>query len=318
MGSNEIAAAESTNRTTCQGVVVPLVTPRAPDGSLDESAVIRLVDHIIRVGAFPFLLGTTGENSVVPAAFKQRMVQRVCEVYSDRTVIYGGISSECIDDSIGFSKLYATYGVDFVVACLPCSYRLSTDEIRHYYESLAEESALPLILYNIPSITGMSIPLEVISGLSEHPNIVGLKDSERDFERMTNMIEVFRDRVDFAYLCGWAAQSAAALRMGADGIVPSAGNLIPESYTGLYEASRKGEESVAQALQAYTDKLSLIYQEGRSIGGSLSALKTLLSHRGLCQPYMWCPLLECDEEDVRQLVNAYSAHLKDTVEAEPR
>ena len=93
----------------------------------------------------------------------------------------------------------------------------------NYYKNLADNIKGPLMLYNIKATTHMSIPVEIIRRLSMHPNIVGLKDSERDLERMEACISISKGREDFAYFCGWAAQSAHSLELGADGIVPSTG-----------------------------------------------------------------------------------------------
>ena len=105
------------------------------------------------------------------------------------------------------------------------------------------------MLYNILATTHMSIPVDVIRRLADHPNIVGLKDSERDLERMAQCIEITKSHPEFAYFCGWAAQSAHALELGGNGIVPSTGNFVPEMFQQLFDAAVAGDMATANRLQ---------------------------------------------------------------------
>ena len=153
------------------------------------------------------------------------------------------------------------------------------------------------MLYNILATTHMSIPLEAVMLLADHPNIVGLKDSERDLERMSACVSFSKQREDFSYFCGWAAQSAHALQLGADGIVPSTGNFVPGMFKKLYDAAISGDMATAMRLQEETDEIARIYQKGRTLGQSLAALKVMMQLRGLCQPWMLMPLSRLSEEE---------------------
>ncbi|MDE6395365.1 MAG: dihydrodipicolinate synthase family protein, partial [Duncaniella sp.] len=147
----------------------------------------------------------------------------------------------------------------------------------------------------------MTIPVDVVRRLADHPNIVGLKDSERDLDRMRQCIEISKDREDFAYFCGWAAQSAFSLSLGGDGIVPSTGNYVPEMFNELYEAAVKGDAATAERLQNETNEIAKIYQAGRTLGQSLTALKVMMQTKGLCEPWMLMPLTRLSEEEENQI-----------------
>ncbi|MBT3480912.1 MAG: dihydrodipicolinate synthase family protein, partial [Opitutales bacterium] len=174
-------------------------------------------------------------------------------------------------------------------------------QMLRYFEVLADAIPLPLIIYNIPATTGMSIPLDIVDQLSAHENIVGLKDSERDEVRLGEAIIRYRNRTDFSHFVGWAAQSKNALLLGSDGLVPSSGNLVPEMYRELYDFALKRDLSAVQDLQDLTDDISLIYQKGRSLGSALAALKVLMSELGHCEKYMWPPLVEIDGDEEAEL-----------------
>ena len=171
----------------------------------------------------------------------------------------------------------------------------------NYYKTLADSIEGPLMLYNIKSTTHMSIPVDVIRRLAEHPNIVGLKDSERDLERMEACIAISRGREDFAYFCGWAAQSAHCLELGGDGIVPSTANFVPRMFQELYEAAVKGDMDTANRLQEETNAIAKIYQEGRTLGESLTALKVMMQTDGLCEPHMLMPLTRLAPEAEQEI-----------------
>jgi 4-hydroxy-tetrahydrodipicolinate synthase len=136
----------------------------------------------------------------------------------------------------------------------------------------------------------MSIPLALIDELSQHATIVGLKDSERSEERMLESLKLWKDRTDFHYILGWAAKSADALLNGADGLVPSTGNLYPEVYEDMLKAFEQGDKDKMFAMQQLSDEYGVLYQSNRTLGESLHALKLLMKEKGLCSAYVMPPL----------------------------
>ncbi len=293
-------ASESENRKRFSGVVVPMVTPVTQDGKGDEAGLLRIANLIAKAGAEPFVFGTTGEASSISGDEKLRLTAALCDEYAGKMDIYAGIAGNCFEESVDLAKRFADLGVNAAVANLPSYYELEDEQMLRYFEALADAVPLPLIIYNIPSTTRMSIPLEAVDILSKHDNIVGLKDSERGEKRLGEAIERYKDRLDFSHFVGWAAQSRNALALGSDGLVPSSGNLIPKMYCDLYYAVLAGDMDLADDLQAKTDSISLIYQKDRPLGKALACLKVLLDEMGLCGKSMWPPLSDIngDEEAV--------------------
>lgn len=280
-----------------QGVIVPMVTPFTANGNIDHSATKRITDYLVNGGVSPFVLGTTGESASIPASAKADFVETVVKQAAGRTMTYAGISGNCLEASIEAAKKYFDFGVSAVVAHLPSYYPLTADHMLRYYETLAERIPGPLILYNIPITTHMSIPLDVVEKLSHHPNIVGLKDSEGKVERLEQAVEIFKDRDDFSHLTGNSSLSAKALLMGSDGIVPSGGNFVPMMYRKLYEAAIKDDVETANRLQKQTNEVSQIYLNDRLLVQSLAALKAIMSELGLCGPTVLPPLFHVGTEE---------------------
>ncbi|MHC4637431.1 MAG: dihydrodipicolinate synthase family protein [Planctomycetota bacterium] len=279
------------------GSIVPMVTPFTEDGKIDKPAAAKITEFLIENNNSPFVLGTTGEAASVPDSERPAFVETIVKAAAGRTLTYAGIANNCIDTTVELAKKYFDLGIDAVVAHLPSYYPLTEDHMLKYFETLAEALPGPLMVYNITITTHMSIPLDVVDKLSHHPNIVGLKDSERNEERLEQATSMWKERDDFVHLCGCAALSAKALLSGSDGIIPSTGNFVPKMFYDLYEAGAKGDAETANRLQAETNEIAKIYQKDRTLCQSLAALKVIMKNLDLCEDYVLSPLFSIPEEE---------------------
>ncbi|MDE6813412.1 MAG: dihydrodipicolinate synthase family protein, partial [Duncaniella sp.] len=237
-----------------RGVVVPMVTPVTESQALDVAAVERIIEFFAQNGVAPLLMGTTGEGNSVSAADGLLLVETAVKAAKGRILIYAGLTGNCFSEQLRQAEAYTKAGADVIVATLPSYYALTEEQMYGYYKNLADNITGPLMLYNILATTHMTIPVDVVKRLADHPNIVGLKDSERDLDRMQQCIAISKEREDFAYFCGWAAQSAYSLSIGGDGIVPSTGNYVPDMFNELYDAAVKGDMDPANRLQDETNE----------------------------------------------------------------
>ncbi|MDR2917309.1 MAG: dihydrodipicolinate synthase family protein [Tannerella sp.] len=285
-----------------KGVVIPMVTPVKKDGSVNSEAVKRIIASFVANEASPLLMGTTGEGNSVAPDQALILVKAAVEEAAGKITIYAGLSGCSIRQHIQAASDFRKLGVDVIVATLPSYYMLTDEQMFLYYKTLADNISAPLMLYNIKATTHMSIPLDVVEKLSKHPNIVGLKDSERDVERMKECIGIASNEASFSYFSGWAAQSANSLTLGADGIVPSTGNFVPEMFRELYSAAINGNIAHANHLQNETDRIAKIYQEGRTLGQSLAALKIMMKTKNLCDTYMLPPLTGLSPEETEEII----------------
>ena len=285
------------NSNKYNGVVVPMVTPVTPNGFLDKPAVERIIRSFVQAGVSPLLMGTTGEGNSVSTIDGQELIETAVKAADGQITIYAGLTGNCFIEQLKQAGYYSASGADVIVATLPSYYSLTPEQMENYYRRLADSIKGPLMLYNIAATTHMSIPIDVIERLAAHPNIVGLKDSERDLERMEKCIAIADERDDFAYFCGWAAQSAKSLELGGNGIVPSTANFVPGMFRQLYDAAVSGDMDTAYRLQDETNEIAKLYQAGRTLGQSLTALKVMMQTRGLCTPDMLMPLTRLSAEE---------------------
>lgn len=286
------------------GVIIPAVTPLTADHKLDKPAVKRIFDNFYQYKASPFILGTTGESASLPSDLKADYIKEAGKNKKPGTVLYAGISSNVLTESMELAKLSSDNGVDAVAATLPYYFPLTESQMKKHFEKLAEKSPLPVIIYNIPATIHMSIPISMIDELSHHPNVIATKDSERSEERLKQSLELWKDRSDFGHFLGWSAKSVEALFNGSDGLIPSSGNLIPEIYAEMLEAVEAGDHQRANEMQKLSDMYGVIYQSGKTLGESLWALKVLMKEKGLCEPIVMPPLQSLSKEEELKLVGS--------------
>ncbi len=282
--------------------IVPLLTPFRADRSLDEDAAGRLVDHVVNGGCQALMIGgTTGEGASMPVAMRIAMFRLALRRAEGRALVFAGIGDNSFDHSVALADAAFALGAYAVVGQLPSYYAISPAEMETYFRALADRVPGPMYLYNIPQTTHASIPLDVIERLSTHPRIAGLKDSEPDARRQEGVAARFARREDFAVFCGSIAFTAAAMRAGADGFVPSVGNIAPRlTRQAMDQWMAGGEEAAAGSLQKMA-QLAAVYQKGRSLGESLSALKGAIEAMGLGSRHMLPPLRDCSESEIAGL-----------------
>jgi len=273
------------------GIIVPMITPFNENGSIDPEGVRKVVDHLVeaRISGI-FALGTTGEAASIPSDDRRELVKLTASAVSERAVLYAGISGNCLRESLEAAGKYADTGADALVAHPPYYYPVTDDDLCRYYEELADAVQLPLILYNIPQTTGVSIPPGTIESLSRHQNIVAIKDSENDLPRFEQVLDSLTARNDFTVLTGHMPFAAIGFRKGARGAVPMAGNSHPHEYRKLYDAAIAEDWAALEKQQQVVDEISQNYHRDRVLGQALPEMKRVMSEMGLCQPHVLPPL----------------------------
>ncbi|MCG2614838.1 dihydrodipicolinate synthase family protein [Terrimonas sp. NA20] len=289
------------------GIIVPMVTPLTADNKLDEAAVEKLFELMYANSIDPFILGTTGESASLPLAIKKNYIRKAAEIKKKDSKLYTGISATVFSESVDLATYSFDQGADAVAATLPSYYQLSALQMKDYFLQLADAIKAPLIVYNIPATTHMSIPVEIIDELSHHPHIVAVKDSERNDERLEHSLSLWKNRSDFSYLLGWAARSDKALLNGGDGLIPSTGNFAPEIYSRMLKAAKKGEESVVKQMQQLSDDYGALYQKDKTLGESIWALKVLLQEKGIGEPVVMPPLTSLDKQEANRIIGNLKA-----------
>jgi dihydrodipicolinate synthase/N-acetylneuraminate lyase len=281
------------------GAVVPLVTPFTAQGTLDEAALDRLVDAQLAGGVDGiFVLGTTGEGAHVPREFRLRLVEQTVRRVDQRALVYAGVGDthpEAIDSGNAFLRA----GADVIVSRPPVA--LPLPQIEPWFRCLLDGLDGKLFIYNMPMTTKVSIPLDAIESLRSHPRLAGVKDSENDPKRLEELLQRFGGKKDFSVFIGVGALMEKGLKLDADGIVPSVGNLIPDVCHQLCAAAKAADWSAAAKLSARMSAVASLYQKGRNLNESLAALKAAMHCRGLCAPDVMPPLRKVSEMELEKI-----------------
>lgn len=288
------------------GVVVPMITPVNEDFTVDVVAVERIMKLFGQYGIHPLVMGTTGESSSVSESEGYRFVEAAVKAKNANQCVYAGLVGNNVEALIERGNRYIDLGADCVVATLPSYYILTSAQMVNFYKTLADNVKGPVMMYNIKATTQMSIPLDVVAELSQHPNIFGLKDSERDADRMKSCIDTYKNNPRFSYFCGWGAQSYGSLLLGADGVVPSTGNIVPDMYGKLYNAALAADWAECEKWQTITDKVAVVYQKDRTLGESLAALKVMMQTVGSCGTQMMPPLTRLTTAEEELVKNRFA------------
>ncbi len=230
-----------------RGITPPIVTPFDDDGAVDETALEAVLDYVIEGGVDAvFPNGTTGEFASLSPAERQR----VLEVTVDRAEAYSvpvlaGAAATTVEETLASVEVAAAVGADAAVVVAPYFHTASDpDGNRAFFERVADESPLPLLLYNIPACVGCEIAPETVESLASHDAVIGIKDSSGDLAYLLSLIRHTPD--DFLVLQGWDSLLVPALRMGADGGINALSNVFPDVYA---EVAETAGEDRGRALQ---------------------------------------------------------------------
>lgn len=225
-----------------------MVTPLSENG-IDEAATRKLVNKLINDGVHGlFILGTNGEFYALSEEEKLTLVKIVVDEAAGRVPIFagsGGISTEAV---IQLTNQFAELGVDAVSIITPYLIKISDEELIQHYQAIAANTNLPIILYNIPANTKISISEQVFKELIKIPRIVGIKDSSGQLENIQMYLDL-NDRADFSVLVGSDSLILPALQKGADGAVAATSNVLTKTDLGIYQAYLANDLEKAARLQ---------------------------------------------------------------------
>ena len=231
-----------------KGIITAMVTPLSEDG-INEAATRKLVNKLINDGVHGlFVLGTNGEFYALSEAEKLALVKIVVDEAAGRVPVFAGSGGISTEEVIKVTNQFAELGVDAVSVITPYLIKLSDEELIQHYQTIALNTNLPMILYNIPANTQLSINESVFKELIQLPQIIGIKDSSGNLENNQMYLET-NDREDFSILIGSDSLILPALQMGVDGAVAATSNVLTKTDLGIYQAFLENKMERAQVLQ---------------------------------------------------------------------
>lgn len=279
------------------GVFPALVTPLDAGGTLDRRGLDRLLDRVLAAnvaGIAP--AGSTGEGPLLSQAMRVDLTQAVREHVNAEQWVIPGVPAATAAAALVEIELLGEAGANAVLVPPPWYYPLSQMEIVDYFAALADASTLPILLYNIPRLTKVSIEPGTAAELVAHPMIVGMKDSSGDLDHVIRTADATRTPV----LVGTDALFNAALCSGAAGTIGASGNLVPHDMCALFEAHLAGRLDEAERLQERVASIARACNGAGYPVGWKAALQVL----GVCECHPALPLRCPDQETLSTLAAA--------------
>jgi 2-dehydro-3-deoxy-D-pentonate aldolase len=272
-----------------RGIIPPLVTPLRGPNDLDEDAFCRLIDHVIAGGVHGiFILGTTGEGPSLSHPLQHHTISVATRHAGGRVPVLVGITHPSYFESTSLAYHAANCGASGVVLSAPYYFPAGQDELLDYLSHIVPDLPLPVMLYNMPSMTKLVFEPETIQEALSWPNCVGLKDSSGDINYFRKVAQVVRQRDDFSLLIGPEHLLLESIAMGGHGGVHGGANVCPRLFVSLYEAALAGDAT--QSLQEQVLKLGRMYAIGSNPASSVvKAIKCALMILGICDDQMAQP-----------------------------
>lgn len=266
-----------------QGIIPPVATPMQANEDLDLSRLKWFLDHLIAHGVHGvFVLGTNSEFYALDEREKQEVIATTVAHVNKRVPVYAGTGAETTREVVRLTKMAEREGVDGVSIITPYFIRPTQQEIYDHYRRIAEQTRLPVVLYNNPGTCGgVHIAVDTVARLAEVPNILGIKDSSGDLQNTNELIRVVPPR--FSVLMGRDTLIFPALLFGARGAVPATGNIAPALLAEIYNAFQRGDVEASKAAQLRLNPLRMALQLCTPPGAVKAALQILGLSLGPCR-----------------------------------
>ncbi len=231
-----------------RGIIASQVTPFDETGAVDEKRLRQLIDRQLEAGVLGFLIvGNCGEFTNLTDEERVRVVRISVEQVAGRGPIMAGVFHANTTQAVALARSYREVGADASLVTPPYFIRPSVDGVVEYYQTIAAESGLPVIVYNNPGRTGLDLTPAIMRQLYPIPGIIGLKDCTRDLAQMAQKVQ--EAPKDFQVLYGDDDMFFESLMMGAVGGILAASNLVPEALVQIFKETTSGDARKANELQ---------------------------------------------------------------------
>lgn len=235
-------------KTLFSGVGTALVTPFAADDSIDFETFGKLIDRQIASG-IPALIvcGTTGEPATLSEAEQDELIGFASRRAVGRALVIAGVGGNDTKRVCRRAQTARTLGADAILAVTPYYNKTTQAGLIEHFTRVADAADLPVVLYNVPSRTGLNLLPETAMRLSGHPLIRALKEANPDLRQMTEDARLLAGKM--AVYCGNDEHAFSWLALGADGVISVASNLVPEAIKAVSDSFFAGDLDTSRALQ---------------------------------------------------------------------
>lgn len=282
------------------GSYVALVTPFYEDGSVNFKKLEELIEyHIEHKTDGIVVLGTTGEASTLSFEEEEEIVRFSLKVVHKRVPVIVGAGSNETAKAVRQSKLYSELGADYLLIITPYYNKTNEAGLIRHFEMIADNASCPILLYNVPSRTGMSIPISAIEVLSKHPNICGIKEASGNISYASMVASYLSE--DFIMLSGNDDCIVPLMSIGAKGVISVLANVCPVQTHALCEYCLKEEFSKAWQIQkALLPITQALFFETNPI-----PVKALMNYMGFEVGGYRMPLYEMSDALYQRMISIY-------------
>lgn len=277
--------------------MAPICTPFAEDGEVNYAALQRNIERYKCAGLTGFVVaGSTGEAPLLSRDERIQLLRAVRES-GDGSTLIAGVGVESVRETLRLIEAAGEMGYHAALVLTPHYYRgqmLRPESQIAFFRAVADASALPVIIYDFPQMTGIDLPLEVVMQLSEHPNIIGIKESSADLEKIggltANLAKPFR------ILVGSSVKFHDCLRLGATGGILAIANAAPRATQEIYERYQAGDVEGSGAAQRH-----IVDAAGVAPRYGIQGLKYAMDLKGYFGGAARLPLLPIDEQQKSEI-----------------
>ena len=272
-------------------IMTAMVTPFGKDGNVDYELLKKLIDHLLSTGTDGILVsGTTGEGPTLTEEEKIELIEKTVEYVAGRVPVVAGTGSNNTKATIEYTNKVAKIdGVDAALVVVPYYNKPDQAGMIAHFTAVADNVDLPIVMYNIPGRTGVTMEVKTIAELSKHQNIIGIKDCTG----IVNMAEIVANTPDdFLAFTGEDADALAARNVGAQGVISVASHLFGKEISQMYAANSKGDNEIAgELMRDLTPKMKALFSHP-----SPSPVKAALDHVGIEVGGCRLPILALDAQ----------------------
>lgn len=280
-----------------RGVATAIVTPFSEDGEkVDFEALGRLVDEQIasNVPAIVFL-GTTGEAATMSQEECDEVIKFAVKYVHGRAVVIAGAGSNNTRVAIQKSKRYEELGADMLLHVTPFYNKATQNGLIEHFSHIARATTLPIILYNVPTRTGVNILPQTTKTLSQIPNIVGIKEASGNISQIAETLRICPN--DFSIYSGDDALTFSTLALGGAGVISVVSNIVPKQMNDLCNTFFAGDIKKAREIQfELLPLINALFLEVNPI-----PIKTALAQLGKIRPTLRLPLSPMSTENKQKL-----------------
>lgn len=278
-----------------------MITPFNKEGEVDYDAVVKVVDHIISGGIdYIVVMGTTAETATLFEEERSKVVSLIVETTNNRVPLVLGIGGNNTASVVSKIKLTDLSSFKAILSVCPYYTKPSQEGIYQHYKNIANASSIPLILYNVPSRSGVSIENETTVRLAnDFSNIIGTKDASGDLESVLELLGTVPD--GFHVISGDDLLALPIVLAGGSGVISVIGGGLPTQVSQMIHLGL--EDKIDQASEYHNQMLEmidLIFKEGNPTG-----IKNLSEHIGLCESNVRLPLVAATDELSSSILGAY-------------